>query len=88
MVSEGLTPTKSRIHSSFELTLPEGEGPGQRIEALSGKGFNDLASRNFTMVGAIIVFAATRSEATSKNPNLIVAAILSLPIITVLWASN
>jgi hypothetical protein len=40
--------------------------------------------QKFTMLGAIIVFAATRAEATSKNPDLIAAAILSLPLIAIL----
>jgi hypothetical protein len=40
--------------------------------------------QKFTTLGAIIVFAATQSEAVSKNPNLIAAAILSLPVIAIL----
>jgi hypothetical protein len=40
--------------------------------------------QKFTMLGAIIAFAATRTETTSKNPDLIAAAILSLPLIAVL----
>ena len=40
--------------------------------------------QKFSMLGAIIVFAATRSETASKNPSLIAAAILSLPVIAVL----
>ena len=40
--------------------------------------------QKFTMLGAIIAFAATRAEATSKNPDLISAAILSLPLIAIL----
>jgi hypothetical protein len=40
--------------------------------------------QKFTMLGAIIVFAAVRSEAVSQNPRLIAAALLSLPVIAVL----
>jgi len=40
--------------------------------------------QKFTMLGAIIAFAATRTEATSKNPDLIAAAVLSLPLIAIL----
>jgi hypothetical protein len=38
----------------------------------------------FTMLGAIIAFAAIRTEAQSQNPELIAAAILSLPLIAIL----
>lgn len=40
--------------------------------------------QKFTMLGAIIAFAATRTEASTKNPDLIAAAILSLPLIAIL----
>jgi hypothetical protein len=41
--------------------------------------------QKFTLLGAVIVFAVTQSQLTTgKNPNLIVAAILSLPVIAVL----
>jgi|HubBroStandDraft_5_1064220.scaffolds.fasta_scaffold74891_2 hypothetical protein len=45
--------------------------------------------QKFTTLGAIITFAATRSEAASKNPesnlaHLIAVAILSLPVVAVL----
>jgi hypothetical protein len=40
--------------------------------------------QKFTMLGGIIVFAALRSEATAKNPTLISAAILALPVVAVL----
>jgi hypothetical protein len=40
--------------------------------------------QKFTMLGAIIAFAATRADATGGNPDLITAAILSLPLIAVL----
>jgi hypothetical protein len=41
--------------------------------------------QKFTLLGAIIVFAATQSElATGKNPSLVMAALLALPAIAVL----
>jgi hypothetical protein len=40
--------------------------------------------QKFTMLGAIIAFAATRTETASKNPDLIAAAVLSLPLIAIL----
>ena len=40
--------------------------------------------QKFTMLGAIIAFAAVRSEAATRDPSLIAAAILSLPLIAVL----
>jgi hypothetical protein len=41
--------------------------------------------QKFTLLGAVIVFAATQSQlATGKNPSLVMAAILSLPVIAVL----
>jgi hypothetical protein len=40
--------------------------------------------QKFTMLGAIIVFAAVHSESASKNPSLIAAALISLPVIAVL----
>lgn len=40
--------------------------------------------QKFTMLGAIVVFAAVRSESVSKNLTLIAAALLSLPVIAVL----
>jgi hypothetical protein len=40
--------------------------------------------QKFTMLGGIIAFAALKSETTAKNPALIVAAILALPLVAVL----
>jgi hypothetical protein len=41
--------------------------------------------QKFTLLGAVIVFAATQSQLTTgKNPKLVMAAILSLPAIAVL----
>jgi hypothetical protein len=40
--------------------------------------------QKFTTMGAIIAFAATRSEGPTSNPQLIAAAILSLPVIAIL----
>ena len=40
--------------------------------------------QKFTVLGAIVVFAAARSEVIASNPGLIAAALLSLPLIALL----
>ena len=40
--------------------------------------------QKFTMLGGIILFAALRAEAASKDPYLIAAAILALPLVALL----